>query len=222
MTVFSDRLYEALSMKGWTYSDLSKATGLSTGLISQWNTGKVVHPTAEKIKIIARALNVNADWLVGEDVLMTRSQINLTPPEILKDADLVTFPILGEVAAGFDTPPMESWEGASVALPKHFLKGRSPEDFFALKVIGDSMYPVYMENDIVLVLKQSALRRSGDIGVIIYDSEYASIKKVEFDKEWMRLVPINPTHKPITIEGSDLERCRILGIPKLLIREIEQ
>ena len=84
------------------------------------------------------------------------------------------------------------------------------------------MYPLYQEGDIVLILRQETLNASGDIGAILYDGELATLKKVKYVKgeDWMRLVPINPNFPPATIEGEDLERCRVLGIPKLLIREI--
>ena len=36
----------------------------------------------------------------------------------------------------------------------------------------------------------------------------------------MKLIPIHPKVPPIKIEGAELESCRRLGIPKLLIREV--
>ena len=148
----------------------------------------------------------------------------LIPPRVLSDEDVVTFAIIGEVAAGYDHVPLESWEGATISIPKEFLKGRPSSDFFALKVVRDSMYPAYADGDIVLALRQTTLNRSGEVGVVLYDSEYASLKKVEYvmGEDWLRLVPLNPNYPPIKIEGADLERCRVLGIPKLLIREIDQ
>ena len=52
----------------------------------------------------------------------------------------------------------------------------------------------------------------------------ATLKKVEYvlGEDWMKLIPINPEYQPKTIEGADLELCRVLGIPKLLIREINE
>ena len=54
------------------------------------------------------------------------------------------------------------------------------------------------------------------------DDEISTLKKVEFVKgeDWLRLVPINPNVPPILIEGEDLEHCRVMGVPKLLIREM--
>lgn len=41
-------------------------------------------------------------------------------------------------------------------------------------------------------------------------------------EDWLRMVPINPSHPIKKIDGVELEHCRILGIPKLLIRDIEE
>lgn len=85
------------------------------------------------------------------------------------------------------------------------------------------MYPLYNEGDKVLILRQTVVGASGDIGVVSYDGELATIKKIEYTQgeEWIRLVPINPIYKPEIIEGCRLEQFRIIGIPRLLIREIE-
>ena len=91
-----------------------------------------------------------------------------------------------------------------------------------LRVQGDSMYPHFMDGDIVLVLKQKTLNRSGDVGVIRYDRDQATIKKVEFVKgeNWMKLIPINPEYAPKTIVNEDLELCEVLGIPRMVIRAL--
>ena len=65
-----DRLYEALVMRNMKAIDLSKATGLSRGAISQWLSGKA-NPKQDKIYIMSKALN--AAWLMGKDVPMNES-----------------------------------------------------------------------------------------------------------------------------------------------------
>lgn len=84
------------------------------------------------------------------------------------------------------------------------------------------MYPMYHEGDTVLIRKQPSLEKSGDIGAIMYDNECATLKKIEYvpGEDWLTLVPINPEYKPKTISGADLEQCRVLGVPWLLIREL--
>ena len=67
-----DRLYEALAARNMKAIDLSKATGLSRGAISQWLSGKS-NPKQDKIYIMSKALNVSAAWLMGKDVPMNES-----------------------------------------------------------------------------------------------------------------------------------------------------
>ena len=85
------------------------------------------------------------------------------------------------------------------------------------------MYPTYQDGDLVLVLKQSTMDHSGQIGVVIYDDDKATLKRIEYvmGENWMRLIPINTQYPPVTIRDERLEHCRVLGIPKKLIRNIE-
>ena len=50
-----------------------------------------------------------------------------------------------------------------VEVPDTYLKGRKPEDFCAMHVRGDSMYPDFRDSDIVLVLKQNTMNHSGEL-----------------------------------------------------------
>lgn len=188
--------------------------------LSQYVNGKV-EPGQEKLYVLAEALKVSEAWLMGYDVPMSDEKNNLKQPEITEET--VTFPVIGEIAAGYDSIAIEDWSGETVEIPVSYLKGRNKDEFFVLSVKGDSMYPLYMDGDKVLILRQTTLNRSGEIGAVLYDGDYATLKKVEYvtGENWMKLIPINPSYQPKLIENEDLNYCRIMGIPKLLIREIE-
>ena len=91
-----------------------------------------------------------------------------------------------------------------------------------MRVSGDSMFPTYQDGDIVLVLKQRVMDYSGQIGVVLYDDNKATLKRVEFvqGESWLKLVPVNPQFPPITIRDELLDHCEILGIPRILVRRI--
>lgn len=200
-------------------------TKLNKNDLSQYVSGKV-EPGSHKLTILGLALDVSEAWLMGYDVPIARQSMPLVsskfPPPTVTD-DYVTFPVIGEIAAGYDSIALEDWEGDTADIPTSLLKGRNPEEYFVLRVKGDSMYPIYMEDDKVLILKQSTLNYSGQVGAILYDGELATLKKVEFvqGEDWMRLIAINPNVPPKKIEGAELERCKVMGIPKMLIRNIE-
>ena len=174
-------------------------------------------PSDVNLQKIADYFGVSIEYLKGK----TDESKKIPSPNLTND--YTAFPVIGEVAAGYDSLAVEDWEGEVIDIPNSWLKGRSEEEFFVLKVKGDSMYPAYQDGDKVLVLKQSTLDYSGQVGVILYDDEYASLKKVEFKtgEDWLRMVPINPSHPIKKVENENLEHCKILGIPKMLIREIE-
>ena len=200
-------------------------TKLNKNDLSQYVSGKV-EPGQNKLSVLGLALNISEAWLMGYDVPVSRDASNeplIKHREPTLTEDYATFPVVGEIAAGYDSIALESWEGETVDIPLSYLKGRELSEFFVLKVKGDSMYPMYIEDDKVLILKQSTLNYSGQVGAILYDGELATLKKVEFikGKNWMKLVPINPNHPPKLIENEDLEHCKVIGVPKLLIRNIE-
>lgn len=217
--MLSEKIKYCRKEKGYTQSELAKILrdkyGLGTDrpMISKWETG-FQEPQIHTIACLADLFGVSIDYL--------NDSIKLQSPEIT--AETITFPVIGEIAAGYDMMAFEDWSGETVEIPISYLNGRKKDEFFVLSVHGDSMYPLYMNGDKVLILKQSTLNKSGDIGAIIYDNDYATLKKVEYvmGEDWLNLIPINPEFKPKRIEGADLELCRVIGIPKLLLREIDE
>lgn len=214
---FGEKLKQLRTERGLSQSEFANMLGTSKQVISRYELGQ----TTPKISVVAEwcgTLGVNLDNLINDN----KSIYDFPSPQITDD--VVTFPVIGEVAAGYEHIALEDWSGETVEIPRQYLHGRPKSEYMVLSVRGDSMYPLYIEGDKVLVLKQSTLNRSGEIGLVRYDGENATLKKVEYVKgeDWMKLIPLNPSHPPKLIEGVDLEQCEVLGIPRLLIREIDQ
>ena len=214
MKDIGERIKERRIARGLSQNELAIRLGYKSR--SSINKIEMGHNaiTLSKVERFAEVLGTTVDYLMGWE--------DLPAPGVTED--VVTFPVIGEVAAGYDSFAAEDWAGDTIDIPRQYLKGRDASEFFTLRVKGDSMYPLYMEGDIVLVLKQSTLDRSGEVGVIEYDGEYATLKKVEYvmGEDWLKLIPVNPQHPPILISGSDVEKCRILGVPRLLLRDVEE
>lgn len=211
--IFAKNLNSIMEGCDRTPSDIVNLLGVSKSTVSSWRNGEKM-PRMDKIEALA-----NYFGCLKSDLIEQKS---LRAPEVTEDT--VIFPVIGEIAAGYDYPAYEDWSGDTVEIPKSYLHGRSRDDFFVLSVKGDSMYPQYMDGDKVLILKQSTMNRSGEIGAIIYDGDMATLKKIEYvdGEDWVKLIPINPEYTPKTIRNEDLEQCHVLGIPRLLVREIEQ
>lgn len=179
------------------------------------NDGKPLSPTMTTYNKIAKATGISEGKLLSsvDDFVSVN-------PSIAES--FVSFPVMGEVAAGYDHYAVQDWTEGNIDIPASWLHGRSKEDYFVLRVCGQSMFPTYQDGDIVLVLKQTTMDHSGQIGVVMYDDDKATLKRVEYvmGEDWMKLSPINPQFPPIMVTDERLEHCRVLGIPKMVIRKV--
>lgn len=64
MSLFSDRLNQALEMRQMSAADLSRKTGISEATISNYRKG-AYDPKGARMTFIADALSVNVEWLMG-------------------------------------------------------------------------------------------------------------------------------------------------------------
>lgn len=227
MLKFSERLKELRRAKRLSQQEFSKYIGVSKSSINMYERGER-EPSLDTIEAIADFFNVDLDYLLGKSDIQNKTRLdniqnkfNEFSPTITDD--FTTFPVIGEVAAGYEHIAVEDWEGDKIDIPTSWLEGRASSEYFVLKIKGDSMFPIYHDGDKVLVLRQNTMDYSGQIGVIIYESENVTVKKIEYKhgEDWMRLVPVNPNYPQVRIENADLERCHVLGIPRILIRDIK-
>ena len=184
--------------------------------LSQYVSGKVL-PKQNKLTILAEALGVSEVWLMGYDVPMIADKTPNTTTQTL------TFPVIGEIAAGYDLFAEPSYEADdTVEIPLSYLKGKARSDFMVLRVTGDSMYPMYQSADIVLIERFYDRPTSGQIYACRY-KDCATIKRVELndDREEIRFVPINPMYPPYTLQSDEKDNFEIIGRPIYLIREIK-
>ena len=221
MPEFKERLDEAMRIRDISAAELSRISKVNEGAISQYRAGKY-KASQRSLDKLARALNVSIPWLMGADVPMTDEPTAPTLPSPTITEDTVTFPVITSVAAHYDGVSIdESAAGEKIEVPRAYLKGRKAEEFCAMRVRGDSMFPAFQNGDIVLVLRQSTMNHSGEIGVISYGDDEMTIKRINYvdGEDWLKLVPLNPAYPPRRIEGVDLESCHVIGIPRVLVRE---
>lgn len=221
MGEFKDRLDEAMNIRNITAAELSRIAHVNEGAISQYRSG-AYKASQRSLDKLARALRVSIPWLMGADVPMEENASSLPTPDIADD--VTTFYIQTSVAAHYNAiSDDETLEGDKVEVPTSYLCSRPPEDYCAMRVKGNSMYPQFHDGDVVIVLKQATLNHSGQIGVICYGDEQMTIKRINYvdGENWLELVPLNPEFPPKRIEGADLEQCKVIGLPRILIRHFE-
>ena len=218
------RIEELRNEKNLTMRAAAKGIGIPYTTYVGYEKGDR-EPNSEMLIKIASYFSVSVDYLIcrsnDRDSCFSR-----WPSPTITD-DTVLLPVIGELAAGFENLAFEDWKGDSVEIPRNYLKGHQKEDYIVLSVKGDSMFPTYQQGDKVVILRQPDIPFSGAIGAVRYNDDLATLKIVEkrIDEkgaEYIRLRPINPQYPPLEIRGEDLAHYDIIGIPKLLIREIEE
>ncbi len=213
--MFTEKMKDLRQSRGLNKRQMAEILELPYTTYNNYEIG-AREPNSDILKKISNIFGVSVDFLIDNSDFIY-GNINLISPTISDDN--IEFAVIGDIAAGFDKVAIEDWSGDKILIPASYLKGRNKDDFFVLRVKGDSMYPEYRDGDKLLILKQNVVDYSGQIAVAIYGDDLGTIKKIEYKKDCINLVPINPQYQPEEI--TDMETVHILGIPKLLIREVK-
>ena len=199
----AERIREALRLRGLRQVDLAERSGLSKGAISQYVSGKF-DPKQVNLYLMANALRVRPDWLMGFDVPMEEAPVI----EVVPMKDSLCIPILGKVAAGEPIYAEGNVEGELLVDPD--LSEGWP--MFALRVKGDSMTPQILDKDIIIVREQ-AEAESGDIVVATVNGGEGCVKRLQVYANALSLVSVNPMYEPMYFTADAVENLpvRIIG-----------
>ena len=85
------------------------------------------------------------------------------------------------------------------------------EEYFWLRVTGDSMTPVINDRDLVLVRRQSTVD-SGRYAVVLVDGEEGLVKRVVYNEDWVELQSVNPYYPPRRFEGQAAQQVTVVGL----------
>jgi repressor LexA len=118
---------------------------------------------------------------------------------------VVEVPVLGRIAAGQPLLATENLED-TLPLPRSWAPGG---ESFLLKVTGDSMAPLILPGDLVLVRVQPRVSR-GDIAVALIDDE-ATLKRVYEEAGGLVLKGDNPAFTPLRFAPDQAAEVQILG-----------
>jgi len=138
----------------------------------------------------------------------------LTPKsQLLPDDTIREVPVLGHVAAG--TPIFaEEQHDESFQISRSFVDTNQP--VFALRVKGESMIDEGMLHGDLILVRQSATARDGEIVVALVDGE-VTVKFFFKERNRIRLQPAHPTMEPIFVENT--QQASIQGVVIGLYRQ---
>ena len=195
VSTISKRMKLAMDMRDINQAELCRRTGIGKSSISTYLSGDY-EPKQTNLYKIADALSVTIPWLSGYDVEMNVEKENRPLPENLKPITKVNrIPIVGSIAAG--TPIL-----ATENIESYLLLGQEYKADFALKIMGDSMIDVGInDGDLALIIKHRPISH-GEIYAVRVDGE-ATLKKVYKNDDYLTLQPCNSKYEPIVVKEED-------------------
>ena len=116
--------------------------------------------------------------------------------------EMINIPIIGKVTAGLPILATENIED-TFPVPLEYVK--HDRELFMLRVTGQSMINVGINNNDLAIIEKKESAENGDIVVALIDNE-ATIKRFFKENDHFRLQPENDTMDPIIVEN-----CSILG-----------
>lgn len=192
-------ILELLKVQNKQQKELTKYLGISEGSIADWKKGKT-KSYKKHIDKIATYFNVSVDYLLG-------SSSPVPTARIVDTSQMISIPVVGSVAAGISCTATQNIVGYELTSPESL---RSGYEYIYLKVKGDSMEPLLLEGDLVLVQLQSMVE-SGDYAVVIVDNEDGLVKKIVYGENYIHLKSNNPYYPVRKFEGDEMNRVRIVG-----------
>ncbi|MDE7293650.1 MAG: XRE family transcriptional regulator [Oscillospiraceae bacterium] len=190
-----------------TMAELGSRIGVAASTIQRYEAGKISRPKYAVLCAMASAMAVSVKELTGETQATAASikiPQNATPLDV---SSMVNIPIIGKVAAGLSCYAEDYLEGYELEASEMI---RSGFDYVYLRVRGDSMQPLIIENDLVLVRCQDVVE-NGDYGIVIIDGEDGVVKRIYMYRDKVELISENPYYPPRVFEGEECERVKIFG-----------
>lgn len=202
--IFAKNLNYYMNINNKSRTDVCRDLDIPYSTFTDWCNANI-YPRIDKIEILANYFDIKKS-----DLVESREKLDVFGNLV------VSIPILGVVKAGYDYLAEENWIGTVDVNKKLADSG----ELFALKVIGDSMSPLLIEDDIVIIKKQNDFE-NGDIVVALINGNEATIKKAKKSESSILLQPLNTNYEPLIFTYDEMKSIpvEIIGIVKQLKRE---
>ncbi|HCC06368.1 TPA: hypothetical protein DEP94_03365 [Candidatus Nomurabacteria bacterium] len=181
-----------------TTSTLTKKQKEVYDFVKNYVDDSGIAPTIEEIR---KKLKLKAVSTIHEHISSLRDKGYLDKENnmprgltILSDMSaLVDIPILGRITAG---QPLEVIEYADEYISVNKTNIKNPKDYYALKVVGESMVEEGIFDGDIVILKKQSVAENGQTVVAVIDNNEATLKKLYREKDRFRLQPANQSMLP--------------------------
>lgn len=188
-----------------TQQDIANLCEKQNTAVANWEKGIRI-PDVVDLAVLSNFFHISINDLLFKDLRFNNSEM------INTDTNIVKIPIYGTIKAGI---PIESQSDIIeyVDIPKKWTVGN--KQFFGLKVSGDSMFPKYNENDIIIFEQNDdfEMYNGKDCAVMINGSE-STFKKVLINDQGIILQPYNTAYDIMMFSKEQVEQLpiKIVGV----------
>lgn len=187
-----------------TLEEVAAKVGISRQTLSRYETGVIGNIPSDNVEALAKALDTTPACLMGWEEPPLPS--GLIP---IDSAHFKRIPILGHISAGLPLYAEEHLEGYTYT----DLNGGA--EYFALRVRGDSMNAIGINDGYLIIVRQQEEVENGEIAVVMVGEEDATVKRFYSTDTTVTLMPqsTNPVHQP---QIYDLRRIPIKVLGKVV------
>lgn len=177
--------------EGLSQIKLAELIGVHQTAISQWEKGRTA-PDRHSLKKLADIFNVSFDELLSDE-----------------DNKKNLIPVLGFIRAGTPILAVENIIGYEKMSEK-----MTDGEYFALRIVGDSMLPRICQGDTVIVRQQNDAD-TGDIVVAFVGENDATIKKLIKKDSGIVLMPLNSEFEPMMFSNKEVRDLPVSIVGKV-------
>lgn len=195
-------LYNTIVMlcnkRGINVTEMCRASGVNRSSLGDIKQGRKKTLSASNLSKIADYFGVTIEFLLGKTTSVeTNGKISV--------------PVYGRIAAGFPSDmvaDIEDYEEISAEMAKN-------GEYFCLRIHGDSMSPLFVEGDVIVIRKQETCE-DNDICAVAVNGEYATCKRVLRVQKGILLVAENEAYEPMFFSNKQIENLPVAILGKVV------
>lgn len=186
---YFNRLAIARERAGYTQQQVAEVIGVTTTGYQNWEYGNTPIK-ASKLRQLTSLLGCTADYLLGID--------SAIQPMPTKTYD---FPVFGRIAAGTPREALYQSDVSHEITESLYIENQGS---FWVVVSGNSMNRVLLDGSLALINPNREVR-NGDIALVFVNGDDATLKRVFFEGDAIRLHPesYDPEYRDRVIDSSD-------------------
>jgi SOS-response transcriptional repressor, lexA len=196
-----------------TQEQLANKINSTRSTVNNWEN-EISEPNLDMIRKLTETFNVK-DNIVFEDL---KSKYNTSFVDL--EEDTINIPVLGRIPAGI---PFEAIEDVIkyIDIPKEWTYGN--KEYFGLLIDGNSMFPKYQNEDIVIFQKcEDPIKCNNKDCAVMVNGNDATFKKFIFNNNGVILQPYNMEYETKSFTPEEIQRLpvKLVGFAVQIRRDL--